>query len=325
MPDMDREPTVSVIIPAYNSERFIGQAIESVLGQTYSKVEVVVVNDGSTDSTAKIVQKFCGSGRLNYIEQHNKGVSSARNMGIRNSAGELIAFLDHDDCWFPKKLESQVAFILANPHIPWIHSNAHVDFNGSRRIVCWDAGVQGNSFKDLFARNRIILSTVLLRRDCLETVGLFNERFGGAEDYELWLRLAIRFPLGYIDEVLALYRVHDSNLSGDSFHMTDEDLRVIEAVVRTVPDIYRLLGRRAIKERIGTLAYELAGWHMWKSRNDQLAKQYLWKAIKKRPTHLASYKRFVWCSLSPEQRRTVLWNWHKVKKAVKAVRQLDLV
>lgn len=318
MLDMDAEPTVSVIIPAYNSEKFIGQAIDSVLSQTYSKLEIVVVNDGSTDNTANVVQQFCYSGRLNYIEQENKGVASARNVGIRRSGGELIAFLDHDDCWFPKKLEHQVAFILANPAVPWVHSNAYVDFKGSRKSVRWQTGVQGHSFRELFVRNQIILSTVLLRRVCLEGVGLFNERFGGAEDYDLWLRLAIRYPLGYLDEVLALYRIHESNVSGDSFHMTNEDLMVIESIVRTVPDIYRVAGRRTVRERIGTLAYELAGWHMWKYRNDQLAKKYLWKSIRARPTHLASYRRFLWCSLAPDQRRALLWNWQKVKKAVGA-------
>jgi len=325
MASITSSPTVSVIIPAYNSERFIGPAIESVLAQTYSKIEIVVVNDGSTDTTRRVVMQFQSSGKLKYIEQANKGVSSARNAGIRNSGGELIAFLDHDDLWLPPKIESQVKFILANPDLPWVHTNALLDRDGAQQSMPWHAPVQGHSFRELFERNRIILSTVLLRRDTLEQVGLFDEQLAGSADYDLWLRFASRFSLGYIDEVLVFYRLHESNMSWNSFHMTSDDLTVIESIIRTVPNIYQVVGKGAVKERIATLAYELAGWHMWKSRDDELARKYLWTAIKNRPTHLASYRRFIWCSLSRDQRRALLWNWEKVKKTAKAVRQLDFV
>src|SRR5579864_8740685 len=120
-PDGHGAPQVSVVIPAYNAARFLGDAIQSVLNQTYSNFEVVVVNDGSTDDTESVVRSF--GDRLFYVKQANKGVSAARNEGIKRARGQYVAFLDSDDVWLPTKLAEQIPFLEQNPEVGLVYSD----------------------------------------------------------------------------------------------------------------------------------------------------------------------------------------------------------
>ena len=151
-------PTVDVIIPVYNRERFISHTLDSVLSQTYRNVEIVIVDDGSTDRSAEIIEPYLRHNNVKYIQQENQGPAAARNAGIVSCSGDLIAFLDSDDLWLPTKLEKQVDFLMRNPAIPLVHtSRSDIDANGIRSEADRPMDAQGYCFSDLFIRNRIVL------------------------------------------------------------------------------------------------------------------------------------------------------------------------
>jgi len=211
---------VSIIMPAYNAERYIAASIESVLAQTYSNWELIVVDDGSTDNTAAVVQEFVARDpRIKYIFQENGRLGKARNTSIRNSTGPLIAFLDSDDLWLPAKLEMQMRAIAQN-NADVVYSKTYVfkndNIDDETETLRNPAGkFSGPDFFDSLVRwNQIPVLTVLLRRSALDRVGLFEEgetaaSYRGCEDYELWLRLArAGFVFYGMPDVLARYRRH---------------------------------------------------------------------------------------------------------------------
>jgi glycosyltransferase involved in cell wall biosynthesis len=197
-------PHVTVIIPAYNAGRTITAALESVFAQTYRDFNVIVVDDGSTDDTA---QRVCEWGeRVAYLHQVNAGPASARNNAVRRSSSPLVAFLDADDVWLPRKLERQVAYFEQFPETGLLHSAAIVSRTPTQAVLdMTDAApieLLGqppvNAFCDLFhGRLEINTLTVMARRDVIVEVGGFDERRElHVEDWDLWLRLAARHTVG---------------------------------------------------------------------------------------------------------------------------------
>ena len=207
-------PHVTVIIPAYNAGRTITAALESVFAQTYSDFDVIVVDDGSTDDTALRVAEW--GARVTYIRQQNGGPASARNEAVRHSRSPLIAFLDADDVWLPRKLERQVAYFARFPETGLLHSAAIVSRTPTQAVLdtadTVPVEVLGaaptNVFCDLFhARLEINTLTVMTRRDVLTELGGFDERRElHVEDWDLWLRIAARHPVGYLPTPLAVHR-----------------------------------------------------------------------------------------------------------------------
>src|SRR5262245_21557274 len=190
-------PRVSVIIPTFNCSRFIGQALASVFVQTYSDFEVIVADDGSTDDTQEIVERY--GKRITQVRQANRGPAAARNLAISKAGGEFIAYLDGDDVWYSHKLETQVAFLGANKACGIVHSEftvidetdrvIHRRFNRETRPEI--PPPQGHCELDLLRRCHIQIPTVLERRDCFRKVGGFDERLKGVEDYARWILLAM--------------------------------------------------------------------------------------------------------------------------------------
>lgn len=219
-------PKVSVVIPAYNYGYFIGEAIDSVLNQTCKDLEIIVVNDGSTDSTEDVVRAY--HGRVIYVKQVNQGVSSARNHGISLSNGKYVAFLDADDLWLPEKLERSVAYLEKNK-LDWVcTARLKLDENGKytrRRIeeesgmYDKESGVLTNLERGLFNPdyNLPFPSTILLRKECFTVAGLFEESLKTSEDCDLWMRFQeAGLTGGYLDEPLVIYRHHQKGLSRKS-------------------------------------------------------------------------------------------------------------
>ena len=309
-------------MPVYNGEQYVADAVESVLAQTYKNVEIVIVNDGSTDASHEKVLPYLHLPNLQYVEQQNKGVAAARNAGIRAATGELIAFLDQDDLWLPDKLAGQVAYLSKNPDVLLVHANqGHIDENGEAVEIDWPTDACGNCFREMFVQNRIAVLTVLMRRECFEKVGFFNEKLSGSDDYEMWLRVARQAPIGYLNQRVALYRFHGSNVSRDHFKMTRTDFAAIQSIVNQFPDVARLVGKGAVKLRLGDLAYSLGCWYGWSARDHQVAKKYFLLSIKQRPFHLASYRKFFWCSLTNGERRALSWYWSKATKLCRLSRE----
>jgi teichuronic acid biosynthesis glycosyltransferase TuaG len=231
---------VSIIMPAYNAEKYIAASIESVLAQTYSDWELIVVDDGSTDSTATVVQEFATSDpRVRYIFQENGRLGKARNTGISNSTGRLIAFLDSDDLWLPTKLEVQTRAMAEN-NADVVYSKSYVfcdeNIDDETQTLTSSAGkFSGPDFFDSLIRYpQIPVLTVLFKRSALDRVGLFEEgkAYHGCEDYDLWLRLARAGLVFYgMPDILARYRRHGTAMTAMRSNMFKLTLLIVQRYI----------------------------------------------------------------------------------------------
>lgn len=202
---------VSVIIPTYNRASVLKRAINSVLNQTYKNIELIIIDDGSTDETQELLDQL----NLESIKTTNGGVSKARNLGIQQAQGKWLAFLDSDDEWLPEKLEKQIAFSNANPNINIIHGEEIWIRNGVRvnpKHKHKKGG--GDQFLPSLKLCAISPSTVMLKKSIFNEHILFREDFPCCEDYDLWLRLTSVMNVGFIDEFLIKkYGGHEDQLS----------------------------------------------------------------------------------------------------------------
>jgi glycosyltransferase involved in cell wall biosynthesis len=198
------QPLVSVVMPTFNRASWVGEAIQSVLAQTYPRLELIVMDDGSDDHTRDVVQGFGAA--LTYLWQKHQGVSAARNRGVQASHGDLLAFLDSDDLWLPEKVAAQVA-LLQQPQIQacytdevWIRRGVRVN---PKRI---HQKADGWLFLPSLPRCIISPSSIMLRRALWERLGGFDERFPACEDYDLWLRLTVTVPVALLPQRLIVKR-----------------------------------------------------------------------------------------------------------------------
>ncbi|OGU23031.1 MAG: hypothetical protein A2X85_14300 [Geobacteraceae bacterium GWF2_54_21] len=206
-------PLVSIIIPTYNSASFITEAIDSCLMQTYTKFEIIVINDGSTDNTDEVVLKYID--KITYIKQENAGAARARNLGIAEAKGDYIAFLDADDIWITDKLQKQIEIMKRNPNIALVYGKFENFSEGTNEIlsIMPDSIQSGFLFDHILINNLIGLSSVLVRKSVLDEVGSFDERLLTAEDTNLWLKIAYKYPFGVVSEILFRRRIHGGNIS----------------------------------------------------------------------------------------------------------------
>lgn len=198
-------PMVSVIIPTYNRAVFLLEAVESVYQQTFQDFELIVVDDGSTDETAKALKRY--EDRLLYRHQDNQGVSAARNLGLQMARGKWVAFLDSDDLWLPEKLETQTGFFSQNPEAVicqteeiWIRNGRRVNPQKKHRKF------SGNIFAPSLLLCLVSPSAVMIQRDLFDQVGYFDETLPACEDYDLWLRISSQFHVYLIDQPLTIKR-----------------------------------------------------------------------------------------------------------------------
>ncbi|HSB70234.1 MAG TPA: glycosyltransferase [Candidatus Methylomirabilis sp.] len=223
-------PMVSVVIPTHNYAGFVREAIDSVLAQTYRDVEVVVVDDGSTDDTAAVLDAY--GARIRRIHQEQRGLPAARNAGIRASRGRLVGFLDSDDLWCAEKLGHQVPVLESTPSAGMVYCDTELfeDAAGTSlgRHGATVPHVSGQVLPALVLGNFILSPTPLVRREVLERVGLFDERLKSSEDWDLWLRIACGHEIAYVDRVLTRYRFHGRNMHKNQGRMLDSQLQVLE-------------------------------------------------------------------------------------------------
>jgi len=197
--------TVSVIVPTFNRRFMVMEAVASVLAQERVRMETIVVDDGSTDGTGEALKSLAGDVR--YVFQPNAGVSAARNLGLKLSSGEWVAFLDSDDLWLPGKLAAQLDFFRKNPAFG-ICQTEELWVRGGRRVNPrkYHGKPRGYCFSRLLERCLVSPSAVMLRRELLEEAGGFDEALPACEDYDLWLRLGCRHPVGLVEEPLVVKR-----------------------------------------------------------------------------------------------------------------------
>jgi glycosyltransferase involved in cell wall biosynthesis len=202
-------PKVSVNISCYNSEPYIYETIKSVLDQTFGDFEIIVIDDGSTDNTEKILKSFHDE-RIKYLYQDNRGLAAARNRALSLSSGEYIAFLDHDDIWLPSKLEKQVLLLETRKDVSLVYSNFFRIFpNGRKVLVLKKRQPEGMIFEPLLYNYPIGLLTAVVRKQVLEElVDIFDENLKILEDYDVFMRVLYRHKAAYIKEPLATHRIH---------------------------------------------------------------------------------------------------------------------
>jgi glycosyltransferase involved in cell wall biosynthesis len=291
-------PAVSVVIPAYRASRDIAAALESVFAQTFDSYEVLVVNDGSPDTSELELVLAPWRSRIRYFTQSNRGAGAARNTAIRAARGDYIAFLDADDCWMPEFLARQVGFLEAHADCGVVYADALLSGESpslsGRRFMDTSPSIGEVTLMSLIEqRCNVLLSTVVMRRSLLLEAGLFDESLRRGQDFDLWLRLALHgVSIRYQRLVLAERRIRVGGLSGDAVAEIERALNVLDRFwrghtldreactalrVRVMGLVDRLEIEQA-KQRIAEGNFLAARYHLnaaqqrsWKLRAAQLA------------------------------------------------------
>ena len=257
-------PEVSVIIPAYNSARFLAESIQSVLQQTFVDLELFVIDDGSTDDTRQVVAAFESDPRVRYVHQQNRGAATARNRGITHSSGKYVAFLDADDLWSPEKLQKQVAVLQENSEIAAVHTASYlVQLDGQNREVsrCIQRRptfLEPTLYEELLYRMVIIgsASSVMVRREVLNQVGPFDEQTR-ISDRDMWQRIAEHYGFHSIDEPLVSIRKHQTNMTSNRVMIAENQLRYFHKLSGEIPSQFRFHLPRVAISRFSRLSLGL--------------------------------------------------------------------
>jgi glycosyltransferase involved in cell wall biosynthesis len=227
-------PIVDVIIPTYNTAKYLPIAIESVIAQTFEDWRILLIDDGSTDNTADVVAPYLKQlgDRLKYIRQENSGVSAARNNGLRNSTAELIALLDADDVWLPCRLAESLKCFEGRPAVGLAYGLiSRIDADGA--VIDTFAGnrehAEGRIAPYIYMRRvQLPTSSMTFRKDCVDKVGVFDESLRATEDRDLWLRMAFHYDVAFAPTVISLYRTSGDSLTTDTDGMLKAQLQFIE-------------------------------------------------------------------------------------------------
>jgi len=284
MNDDQLERLVSVIIPTYNSAKYLPHTIQSVLNQTYAPVEIIVVNDGSKDNTKEVIQPY--QDQILYFHRKNAGVSRARNFGISQAHGRYIAFLDSDDLWHRDKLIKQVDILEKYPECGLVCTDYAVFRND--HILSPSEKINRNfpnvyNLINLLQQNFIMCSSVVVSRKAINTVGVFDESLPYSEDYDLWLRIATQFKIHLIDEVLAQYRIVDKSFT----RRTNEEQRRFwhfKVMERVIEAANGQISKSKAKEVIAE-TYFRYGYIDFIHQQFKNARKYLYKSMSVKPVH----------------------------------------
>jgi glycosyltransferase involved in cell wall biosynthesis len=282
---------VSVVIPVYNNQPYVASAVRSVLAQTRPPEEVIVVDDGSIDSTAEALEPCRAS--IHYVFQQNRGEPAARNRGIQEAHGEYIAFLDGDDLWLPNKLELQMEYLREHPSCSLVYTDMSTfDEHG---II--DASVKdrfrmtlptGRIFPSLFMRSLFGSGSVVFRKNCLDKVGYFDEDLLVGSDYEMWLRISRHFELGVVDRPLLKYRHHAAmSTRGLGLKMCNGvpwEVAVLSKILRLYPEAIDEIGQSVVNRRLSRPYLGLV-YNRFRQRDYRSARPLLRKAIGYWPTN----------------------------------------
>ncbi len=295
----NKSPAVSVVVATFNRAQLLPKTIDSLLRQSFKDFELIVVDDGSTDSTADLLKGY--GDRVRFFRQENRGPSAARNLGVRQARGGWIAFQDSDDVSAPDHLQSLFDFaqmrldhalIFANGGYlagPQHDRETIIPAAKSRRLAA-----HGVSLKDLFDKSIFRLQASLIRKSTLEAVGGFDESIRVGEDLDLAMRIWLSYPVAYLDKVVFFYRRHEGNLVGDSELRLTDNIRVIEKLAREFPRAREILGPARIARRTAYRYYRLAK-SCWKRGEREKARRAIRQAVSLRPLALKyRYYRSVW-------------------------------
>jgi glycosyltransferase involved in cell wall biosynthesis len=272
----------SVIIPTYNRAHIIGETLDSILCQSFRDFEIFVIDDGSTDDTSKVLERY--SGRIRYLWQPNSGPIVARNRGIAESTGEYIAFLDSDDRWYPGKLEQINKAIRVHPKAGLFYSDFRMvdkQHKHLRTIHC--RHIVGNGYFQLLLGDFIGMLTAVVRRECFDACGPLCEELCSTDDWDMWVRIARKFSIVHVPAVLAEYTWHSSgSVSSDSATM--DKRKVIDRALEADPNLSRSQ-HREIEARLS----QLEGVRYIQQGNKEMALSCFSKSMRLSPFRFQSF------------------------------------
>jgi glycosyltransferase involved in cell wall biosynthesis len=267
-------PFVSVVIPTYNYGRFVTDAVESVLAQTYRDFEIIVVDDGSSDDTQTKLEAYLD--RIISIRQENQGCSAARNAGIKAAKGDWVAFMDADDLWHPRKLEIQMAYLARHPDVSMVASDHSQGFHLGWLEIPSDSEVPAEriGLEDIAVRSRFGPSGVIVRKECFDKVGVFDPDLRSVEDREMWMRIACHYHIENLKLPLWWYRIHGASMCYVVSRMISFERKVLERTFAMHP-LLKKKWRTRLKafsyyHRSAAYMYSTAGMHI------QALAQVLW-------------------------------------------------
>jgi len=253
-------PEVSVIIGTYNAEKYIKETILSVFNQTFKDFELIVVDDGSTDNTVRIIEDMIKPPHKLVI-QKNQGEAGSRNTGLKIASGRYISFLDHDDLYSPVKLEKLKKFLDENKEFAMVYANQDyiITYGSGNNWINWSFAAENNGSGDIFIKqfieNKIHIITTMIKRECFEKTGEFDRTMNYASDSDMWIRVSANYRIGYLNESLAYYRLHSTNESLDRETCLIHRIASMNKNYRLFND--RVKGNKEILKAIRGLYYRL--------------------------------------------------------------------
>jgi len=237
-------PLVSLVIPAYNGRALIGRTIESILAQTWPAVEIIVVDDGSTDGTADVVARF--GDRVRFLRQKNSGTAAARNLGLQQAKGEFFAVLDQDDLWMPHKLERQMPRFLEDPKIGVVYAGIEFFHIHSGEVTATYYPSDEPDVHDVLGHMTLAMQTMVFRRSALDRIGLFDASLAGTDDWDISIRMAAEFRIVGINEILGRVGLHQNQQGRNAPQMFTNAMRVLDKHTGLHPGCARC--RKAIRQ-----------------------------------------------------------------------------
>ena len=281
-------------MPAYNQAKYIARAIDSILSQSYQNFEIIVIDDGSTDETNTIVSSY--GHKVQYFYQNNSGAASARNNGIEKARSEYITFLDSDDFYLHENLTKKIRVLDDNPHIGWVYSDwqyinekGQTLEKGSDKFKYKHKKLSGKIFEELLRnRNFIDTGTVVIRRIVLNDVGFFDPMILSQEEYDLWLRIAVKYSVSYIDEPLLRSTVHSGSLSTDFSKWVNGNVIIVEKLDSIIPDDF--IDKKSVLNRMQADKFTFLAHDFILKRQYRNALKAYWQSILRLPLQ----KRIYW-------------------------------
>lgn len=260
---------VSIIIPAYNAEKYIEQTIDSVFSQTYQNWELIVIDDGSVDLTAKKIEKYLSDKRVSYYFQKNSGVSVARNRGISLAKGDYITFLDADDFWDMDNLRKKIDLLKKLPDIDWVFSDVYNADSNLKRIGIAPIGIDNNILENILLWEREVVpgpcSNIVMRRKCTDNGVLFDTELSTAADQDFTIQLAGKYTGKRIEEPLVTYRILSGSMSRNIERMERDHILVYKKAAKN-----RMFYSKEFKRKCFSNLYITLGGSWWVNGNNKL-------------------------------------------------------